>query len=165
MTAHCSLLIADYFIAHSGGKLTPLQVIKMVYIAHGYSLAIHGRPLVDESIEAWKYGPVVPSVYHRAKKYGGSQITRLLYFGIKTDGADSVKKMFDEYIPPEDMAVLEGVLEVYGEFTGSELINMTHGSDSPWKYYRPHISNLKIPDDAIKAHYVKVIEDDSITHR
>ena len=66
--AHSPLLIADYFIARSGGRITPLQVIKMAHIAHGYSLAIHNEPLVDEAVEAWKYGPVVPSLYYRAKK-------------------------------------------------------------------------------------------------
>lgn len=45
-----------------------MQVIKMAHIAHGYSLAIHNEPLVDEAVEAWKYGPVVPSLYYRAKK-------------------------------------------------------------------------------------------------
>ena len=73
------VLVADYFIANARGPLTPLQVIKMVYIAHGYSLAILGEPLVEEAVEAWRYGPVLPSVYYAAKRYGGDGITRLLY--------------------------------------------------------------------------------------
>lgn len=78
-TGHCPLLVADYLVARSGGRLTPLQVIKLTYIAHGYSLAINGEPLVDEAVEAWRHGPVVPSVYHRAKRCGGGRIGRLLY--------------------------------------------------------------------------------------
>ena len=56
-------LIADYIIAHGGGALTPLQVIKLAYIAHGFTLALLGRSLVPEPIEAWRYGPVIPSIY------------------------------------------------------------------------------------------------------
>lgn len=159
-------MIADYFIAHSGGKLTPLQVIKLVYIAHGYSLAIHNKPLVDESIEAWRYGPVVPSVYYRARKYRADEITRLLYLGTWANDMDGAKKIFEEHIPPQDRIVLDRVLEVYGEFSGSQLINMTHGADSPWKqYYRPHVASQKIPNEAIKEHYSRVIKDGSIRHR
>ena len=163
--AHCPLLVADYLIARSGGRLTPLQVIKLTYIAHGYSLAINGKQLVDEAIEAWRYGPVVPSVYYRAKKYGGGQITHLLYSGASIDDAGNAK-FFEEHIPSQDRAVLDAVLDEYGEFTGSELIGMTHGPDSPWtQYYRPRIARQKIPDSAIKAHYLEVIADVRIRHR
>lgn len=64
----CPVLVADYFITNAVGSLTPLQVIKMVYIAHGYSLALLDEPLVEEAVEAWRYGPVLPSVYHTVKK-------------------------------------------------------------------------------------------------
>ena len=116
MTAHCPLLVADYFIARSGGRLTPLQVIKLTYIAHGYSLAINGEPLVDEAVEAWRYGPVVPSVYYGAKKYGGGRITRLLYSGARAGEADDAE--FEKHVPAQDRAVLDAVLDEYGEFTG-----------------------------------------------
>ena len=162
---HCPLLIADYFIAQSGGRLTPLQVIKLVHIAHGYSLALRDKPLVDEPVEGWRYGPVVPSVYHSARKYGGCQIPRLLYLGTRANGTDGAK-MFEEYIPPQDRDILDRVLEVYGEASGSELIDMTHGSGSPWnRYCRARSGDREIPDEAIKAHYSRVVRDRNIRYR
>lgn len=154
-------MVADYLIAKSGGRLTPLQVIKLVYVAHGYSLALLGKPLAGETIEAWRYGPVVPSVYHSAKKYGGSPIRELLYSGISVDDRDGVegaKKFFASTIPKEQRDILDGVLEGYGNFTGPELIDITH-KEGPWKkYYKPRAMRQKIPDDAIKEHYSEVIK-------
>jgi uncharacterized phage-associated protein len=44
-----------------GRSLTPLQLMKLVYIAHGWMLGIHQRPLIKDHIEAWKLGPVIPT--------------------------------------------------------------------------------------------------------
>ncbi len=38
--------------------LTPMHLLRLVYISHGWMLAIYGRSLFHESVEAWKYGPV-----------------------------------------------------------------------------------------------------------
>lgn len=157
--ARSAVLVADYLISRSGGALTPLQVIKLVYIAHGYSLALLNRPLIEEAVEAWRYGPVVPSVYHSAKKYGAQPIDALLYSGVgvgQTERLDATESLFEE-IPPDQMAVLDGVLEAYGAFSGSQLVGMTHEAGSPWDlYHRPRAT--RIPDDAIKAYYSEVVK-------
>lgn len=158
----CPVLVADYFIANARGPLTPLQVIKMVYIAHGYSLAILGKPLVEEAVEAWRYGPVLPSVYHSAKRYGGGKITQLLYSGIKTDdrkGVEDAKNFFRNRIPLRQRAILDGVLDVYGEFNGHQLINMTHVVGSPWdRHYKKGVAGRQIPNGTIKEHYKGLID-------
>ena len=75
-----ALEIANYFIEKSldsGVDLTPMKLNKLVYIAHGWYLGLSDRPLIGEAAQAWKYGPVIPSIYHRFKAYGGAQITSL----------------------------------------------------------------------------------------
>ena len=44
---------------------TPMHVIKLVYLAHGWMLGFTSRALINEAVEAWTYGPVVPSTYYR----------------------------------------------------------------------------------------------------
>jgi len=59
------LAVANYFIKKSqddGIAVTPMQLVKLVYIAHGWHLGLHHSQLLTESIQAWKYGPVIPSV-------------------------------------------------------------------------------------------------------
>jgi len=56
-------IVADdilYLARQANNPLTPMQVLKLAYIAHGWQLGLHGRPLINEPVEAWKYGPDLP---------------------------------------------------------------------------------------------------------
>ena len=71
--------VANYFIDIArceGEQLSPMKIQKLVYFAHGWYLALYDEPLLDEKIEAWRYGPVVPSLYHEFKRYGSGTIER-----------------------------------------------------------------------------------------
>src|SRR5713226_3390078 len=68
--------------SEDGKSLTPLQIIKLTYIAHGWMLGLYQRPLVVDQIEAWKYGPVIPDLYHAMKDYGSGYVTRPLSGGV-----------------------------------------------------------------------------------
>ena len=43
--------------------MTNMKLQKMLYYQQGFHLAYFGTPLFDKDIEAWMFGPVVPSVY------------------------------------------------------------------------------------------------------
>ena len=62
----------------TGKKLTPMQLIKLVYVANGWSLALLNRPLISEQIQAWQYGPVIPNVYRAFNRFGSAAITASL---------------------------------------------------------------------------------------
>ena len=55
--------------------LTPMKLQKLVYYAHGWYLGLTGRPLLDELIQAWSFGPVVRSLYNEFKEFGADPIT------------------------------------------------------------------------------------------
>ena len=53
--------VANWFIKRSlesGIEITTLRVMKLVYIAHGYSLGLIGKPLISEVTFTDKYGPI-----------------------------------------------------------------------------------------------------------
>ena len=54
----------------SGDLMSNMKLQKMLYYQQGFHLAYFGTPLFDEDIEAWMYGPVVPSVYSHYKNCG-----------------------------------------------------------------------------------------------
>lgn len=57
-------ILADYLLlraAERGRFLTPLQVNKMCYLVQGFVLRHTGDVAFRNRIEAWPYGPVVPS--------------------------------------------------------------------------------------------------------
>jgi hypothetical protein len=62
----------------NGQALTPMQIQKLVYFAHGWNLAITGEPLIWERVEPWDYGPVVRNLYRNLREFGSGAITKSL---------------------------------------------------------------------------------------
>lgn len=139
-----SVLVARQilWLAHKSGKiLTPMQLLKLVYISHGWMLALYDRSLFREPVEAWRYGPVEPNVYNAFKKFGGNQITEPL-----KDYSDH----FDEY----ELDVMKQVVDAYSDCTGLQLSGLTHKGGSPWDMTISMLgSRTIIPNDLIKQHY------------
>jgi uncharacterized phage-associated protein len=146
MTPQSPFAVANYFIRKAGetGKsLTPMKLIKMVYIAHGWCLGLTGEPLITEKIQAWKYGPLIESLYRVFRKYGSSNIPES---GQVPDA------------PLEDSEVLRRFLDRvwagYSGYSGLQLSTLTHQKDTPWsKVYTPLSFRKIIPDEEIKQHY------------
>jgi uncharacterized phage-associated protein len=149
--------IANVFLALAeaeGKRLTPLQLIKLVYIAHGWYLALTSKPLIRESPEAWQYGPVIPSLYQEFKRFGNSPIGRR---------AGELSIDAPEELPPEGEdeglhRFLHKIWNVYGKYTGAQLSTLTHKEGTPWHevwYHRGGKDRLgeDIPDDLIREHY------------
>ncbi len=159
--------IANYFLDYYGDmktspKISPLKLQKLVYISHGWSLAILNEELVkDEYAEAWQYGPVFSSLYHEFKEFGKKSINRnatdlrlsshLFDFEIVTPKVDDNDK--------QTHALLNRIWEVYGEYTSVQLSNLTHKDGSPWKLARNKakgVRNFHINNEVIKEYYTEL---------
>lgn len=144
-----SLAVAQHMIeqcaASGDGSVTPMQLIKLVYIAHGYMLGLHGRPLLDESVQAWQYGPVVPSVYHAVKQFKNSPVTAMQ--------CGSVAAFTDD-----ERAVMRKVASTYGKFSGVILSSATHKPGTPWSVtWASAGQNAPISNDIIESFYADTL--------
>ena len=112
-----------------------LKLQKLLYYSQAVHLVLNNKtPLFNDDIEAWDYGPVVPSVYHEYKQYGFDAIPSY---------EDQVVLNFDE------MKTVDMTLACFGVQSGPALINQTHYED-PWKNaYRPGRPSMIITIDAI----------------
>lgn len=157
--------VANKFIDIANGKglsLSPMKLQKLVYFAHGWYLSLtNGQPLIDEKIEAWRYGPVVPSLYHEFKSQGKKAIQNY---------ATDIDNNFDIVTPqlPVDeklLAFINKIWEVYGKYDGIQLSNITHKTDTPWaKIWGENgvPKNTDIPDTDIKEYFDKIRENQSV---
>lgn len=148
--------IGNFFIEQGiecGRMLTPMQVVKLVYISHGWNLALTGKPLIDEGIQAWKYGPVVPGLYQSVKIYGDREIPNPDY---------SSKYLIGEREKLRQDRVLEMLLitvyERYKHMDGLELSALTHQHDTPWHRVWVHHGGSErlgavIPNIMIREYY------------
>jgi len=109
--------------------VTNLKLQKVLYFIEAYSLAVTKKSLFSDPIEAWEYGPVIPTVYHEFKSHGSDPI-------VLEDPA-LVKMKQDT----KDM--IEGVWNTFNKYSASRLVNITH-SHSPW------INAYKTPKNGLK---------------
>lgn len=154
-----SRAIANFFIKSShdsGEELTPMKLVKLCYIAHGWHLGYFEEALLDEVVHAWKYGPVIDTVYHDFKHYGTSQITELY-----RDEAGEYPYPQTDVIP-----FLTHIWDAYKRYDGIRLSAMTHQENTPWditwnKKGGKHKRHVIIPNDLIKVHYKEKIAEHS----
>ncbi|WP_130619822.1 Panacea domain-containing protein [Dyella amyloliquefaciens] len=142
-----SLAVAKYILdrckTHGDGAVTPMQLLKLVYMAHGWMLGLAGRPLLDEPVAAWRYGPVVPSLYQAIRGYGSNPVQNVPLFS----GADV---QFDD----TERSIMDQVADIYGGYTGIQLSSMTHEAGTPWDIaWRQSGQNTTISNDLIEQFY------------
>ena len=56
------------------GGVEPMKLQALLYYCQAYMLAMAGKPIFSDPIEAWECGPVVESVYREYEKYNGGKI-------------------------------------------------------------------------------------------
>lgn len=116
--------VANFFIDvcnnSTDDQITNLKLNKLLYYAQGCYLARTGKPLFDDDIEAWQYGPVAPAVYRKYRAFDRLPIQR--------PDDDYNSKVF----LPEELESLLDVMREYGKYTGSTLVSMTHKKGTPW---------------------------------
>lgn len=127
----------------SGENLTPLQLLKLVYISHGWSFPLNDAPLIGERIEAWQYGPVVPNLYHALKGYRDQPVRNPI-----PDG--------DIALTDDESRLVDAVYSTYGHYSGGQLSAMTHRPGTPWAIAWERGRNSEITNDMIAEHYRKL---------
>ena len=108
--------VAKYFIylaskevvGDSGERegITNLKLQKILYFAQALFLSKLETPLFKESIEAWEYGPVVPSMYQAYKQHGNQPIID--------------EKEPDTSISQDNKDNLVQVWDIFGDYSASK---------------------------------------------
>jgi uncharacterized phage-associated protein len=134
--------------------------MKRVYITHGYSLAYLDRPSLDplyDRVEAWKHGPVIPSVYHTFKHHGNNPIREkciIMDYNGNGEGILKTPELEDNDIKE----IASQVWDAHKQFSDQQIIEMLHKRGTPWAMcYQPYKNN-EIPDLYTKAYYYKAIK-------
>jgi uncharacterized phage-associated protein len=144
--------------AAEGRPLTHMQLQKLVYIAHGWHMAVTGRPLIRETVEAWKYGPVIPDLYDQLKSFGGAPVTDPVPWWDYDAGLERVSP---PTFPTDTRDVLDRVWAAYKHLNGLQLSTLTHQKGTPWYQVAGELPARQrrrrpISDGAIHAHYVEL---------
>lgn len=134
--------ICNWHINHfknNNKSLTLLNLMRLLFISQGWSLALRNTPLFEEDIEAWASGPIIPKVYTLFRPQGYS-ITKSLEV--------------DENSNLLDVQFLEEIYKIYGSMSSSKLENLVKTSEGPWELALHMAGDYTvIPKELIKSHY------------
>lgn len=142
--------IANAFLSlaeKDGRTLTNMQLQKLAFLAHGYTLGIFGHPLSNQPVHAFDWGPVFPNLYKALKKFGSGRVTERL----------AVSDQETEPMSVEDVNVIQAVWSAFGTRPGSSLSALTHQDGTPWTQVYSVSKYGIISDEIIEKYYHAIV--------
>lgn len=148
-----ALTVAQAFLdlaTQESASLTNMQLQKLVFFAHGVHLAaFEGKPLIQEQVRAWDFGPVVPELYERLRQFGRGMVV--------PDFAQELRGN----IKPEstEMEAIRSVWEAYKGYSAWELSDISHQEGSPWHSVWSEQGRRygEIPNTTIQKYYEPLV--------
>jgi uncharacterized phage-associated protein len=160
----CANYILDNLQNRGINDLTNLKLEKLLYFAYGIHISLYNEALFDEKIQAWRLGPVVPSVYREFKDFGSNPIGNHSRARMMEDFTGEITTpnltSLDNQENAEKSLVITCV--AYGNQKAWKLVDITHKEKtSAWaKVYDPNKPNQILNNnDIIKEFepYIKTI--------
>ena len=148
--------IATVFIRRGlehGRAFDQMQLQKLIYIAHGWSLAATGEPLTGDRPEAWDLGPIYRRLADALARSGSERVTANIR------GAENTQ--IESESDTIEQGIIDRVLEHYGRFSSVQLSSLTRGDDAPWaSVYREGEGRFReIPHRAIRDQFVRLAQE------
>ncbi len=129
-----------------GQSMSIMRLLKLAYMVHGWTLAIIDKPLVNDYVQAWRYGPVIPSIYYPFRPYGVHALQQIPI--VKENAIDE-----------ETDNLMDSVFGIYMHLSDSQLSHLTHIKGGPWDItYKPNKLGIVIPNELISEHFKSKLE-------
>ena len=146
--------VAKYFVrkGYAGEEfepVCPMRVQKLLYYAQAHSLVLRGKPVFEESIQAWQHGPVVPEVYNTFQCCGGS------FIPIPENEVE---------ISEVELKFLDMVWDNFVQFSATGLSRMTH-EEKPWINARAGLKPDQRGHKEITHHDLKEYFTEDLNHK
>lgn len=122
--SHASAVAKEFVRLSLSGEepdpLTNLRLQKLLYYAQAWSLVVRESELFPDDLQAWRYGPVVPTVYRAFPDGKGAN-------QLAADALAAAPDLHDE-----EVDFVRCVWDSYNEFSAIRLARMTH-DETPWR--------------------------------
>ena len=155
---YSSVLIAGQFVnlgVKENNPVTQMKLQKMVFFAHGLHLALNnGDPLIREKFLAWRFGPVVPTIYQLYKKWGNSPIMERTSITVNFQPLANFSEL-----TPSALEAINNTWEITKDVDAITLSNWSHSTNSPWDItYKKIGENGVIDDNLIRSYFEQQIK-------
>ena len=167
--------VANEFLRRAGNNgLTQLQIQKLVYISHGWTLAYTENPLTANEPEAWERGPVYPELRNKISHVGSRPVVDLIHendgnpFAVL--GSEPRGPIIEGNFNDTENSIIDLVWGRYGHLHGFTLSDLTHEDGTPWHYtFYTRGRNAAISNEVIHKYYydlaVQLTEEQNVNCR
>lgn len=148
---HDSRAIANIFVGKSlddNKPFTVTQLVKLVYIAHGWTLGYTNKPLIRDEVQAWVAGPVVPLLYDTFTQNGP----------ITQKATDSNGLEYSAKISDPEKIIIGNVYKEHSGLSLQKLADLTRIYNEPWSLYGGGYYYPSIKTKDIKNYYRKLVD-------
>lgn len=102
--------------------INTIKLIKLVVISHGYHLAFTEKPLLNEAVRCYQFGPIIESLYYNLLKYGNEPLSE-----------DALSRHCKcGFIPDSVKNLLEAVYDSYKILSPDKISTICSKEGSPW---------------------------------
>lgn len=122
--------VAKYILSKI--KCTHLKLEKLVYLCYAEYLTNEKEKLFSDNIYAFKFGPVVETVYERYKQYGNEELEDTNINTIDVMELPAVSRILFAKMGLKKFMYINKIINNYGDYTASQLVDITHKKDTPW---------------------------------
>lgn len=134
------------YIVNVRKEITNLLLQKLLYYIKGLGTAVEKSIIIPDACEAWRYGPVFPTVYEKYKSFASGEIT-----------VELSKDEVDNLLSDKEKRITDYVLNTFGIYNAWFLKDLTH-SEEPWREARGELeendmSNNVIDDNVIADYF------------
>lgn len=110
---------ARYLCQKGNWKITNLKLQKILYMADMNFVGTQSERLLNEDFEAWDYGPVLPSLYHKCKAFGSKGVPDVFWGANDISGSN-------------EASMLDLAWDHLKSKTAGQLVATTHSSHGAW---------------------------------
>ena len=133
----------NFFALKNGGKITKLEVLKLIFFADRYHLRKYGRPITNDQYWAMRFGPVASCVKEMAeldslcgteRHYAENHFQK----GIPEYQLESTTPVDEDVFSDSDLEALNFVWDHFGDHL-DHVVNVTH----QYPEWKRHENTLK----------------------
>jgi uncharacterized phage-associated protein len=117
-------------------RITPLyktKLLKLVYMLDEFSVKLHGVPMFNLEYKVWQAGPVCDDLFIELSE---EPVLLKEYIALMPDDRGTrvraLRPFVDDEFTPNDLALLEDIVQRYQNTPATELVKILHRHSTPW---------------------------------
>ncbi len=164
---YSSKTIANYYLIKGEKeniKLTPQKLVKLVCCAHGWSLGLYDRPLIQECVVNNGHGPMLMDLIYTLYLHAGENISHghRLKECVSVSATETEWQTVPAIIDDEIRPMVDKVWDEYKIYDGGQLSTMLNREGSAarkaWENRGTYKRCVPISEESIQAYYKELIE-------